>query len=71
MKLSVIVPVFNEKRTIEEVLRRIKNVEIKKVRKPKKFNFLVKGHVELGEKLGMLDFDSSAKVAGKGFYYLR
>ncbi|MBA7622535.1 Undecaprenyl-phosphate mannosyltransferase [subsurface metagenome] len=30
MKLSVIVPVFNEKRTIEEVLRRIKNVEIKK-----------------------------------------
>ena len=30
MKISVIMPVFNEKGTIEEVLRRIKNVEIKK-----------------------------------------
>lgn len=30
MKISVIVPVFNEKETIEEVLRRIKNVKLKK-----------------------------------------
>ncbi len=30
MKISVIVPVFNEKGTIEEVLRRIKNVKIEK-----------------------------------------
>ncbi len=30
MKISVIVPVFNEKGTIQEVLRRIKNVKIKK-----------------------------------------
>ena len=48
-----------------------KNVEIKKIGKPKKFNFPVKSHVELGEKLGMLDFDVSAKVSGKGFYYLK
>ncbi len=48
-----------------------KNVEIKKIGKPKKFNFSVKSHVELGEKLGMLDFDVSAKVSGKGFYYLK
>ena len=48
-----------------------KNVEIKKIGKPKKFNFPIKGHVELGEKLGMLDFDTSAKVSGKGFYYLK
>ncbi len=48
-----------------------KNVEIKKIGKPKKFNFPAKGHVELGEKLGMLDFDVSAKVSGKGFYYLK
>jgi len=48
-----------------------KNVEIKKIGKPKKFNFPVKGHVELGEKQGMLDFDTSAKVSGKGFYYLK
>jgi len=46
------------------------NVEIKKIGKLKKFNFPVKGHVELGEKLGVLDFDISAKVSGKGFYYL-
>ena len=48
-----------------------KNVEIKKIGKAKKFNFPIKGHVELGEKLGMLDFDTSAKVSGKGFYYLK
>jgi len=30
MEISVIIPVFNEKGTIEEVLRRIKNVKIKK-----------------------------------------
>lgn len=30
MKISVIIPVFNEKETIEEVLRRIKNVKIEK-----------------------------------------
>ena len=48
-----------------------KNIEIKKIGKLKKFNFPVKGHVELGEKLGMLDFEDSAKVSGKGFYYLK
>jgi len=48
-----------------------KNVEIKKVGKPKKFGFSVKSHIGLGEKLGMLDFDTSAKVSGKGFYYLK
>ncbi|MCK5149871.1 serine--tRNA ligase [Candidatus Pacearchaeota archaeon] len=48
-----------------------KNVEIKKVGRLRKFGFPVKGHVELGEKLRMLDFDASAKVSGKGFYYLK
>ena len=47
------------------------NVEIKKIGKPKKFNFKAKNHVELGEKLGILDFTSSARVSGKGFYYLK
>ncbi len=47
------------------------NVEIKKWGKPKKFNFPVKSHVELGESLGILDFDKSAQVAGTGFYYLK
>jgi len=47
------------------------NVEVKKFGKIKKFSFPVKSHVELGEKLGMLDFDTSAKTSGKGFYYLK
>jgi len=47
------------------------NVEIKKIGKPKKFKFPVKNHVELIESLGIVDFDTSAKVSGKGFYYLK
>ncbi len=38
--------------------------------KPKKFNFPVKSHVEIAEKLGMADFNSSARVSGTGFYYI-
>ena len=47
------------------------NVEIKKWGKIPKFDFDVKNHVELGEALGIVDFDKAAKVAGKGFYYLK
>ena len=47
------------------------NVEIKKIGKPNKFTFPVKSHVELGEQLGILDFDTSAETSGKGFYYLK
>ncbi|MEK6926675.1 MAG: serine--tRNA ligase [Nanoarchaeota archaeon] len=31
----------------------------------------VKSHVEIGEELGVLDFDNSASVAGKGFYFMK
>ena len=47
------------------------NVEIKKVGKQGKFNFPVKNHVELTENLGVADFEASARVSGKGFYYLK
>ena len=47
------------------------NVEIKKVGKIPKFDFKIRNHVEIGEKLGILDFINSAKVSGKGFYYLK
>tara|TARA_Y100000310_G_scaffold147939_2_gene147207 strand:+ start:6777 stop:8066 length:1290 start_codon:yes stop_codon:yes gene_type:complete len=47
------------------------NVELKKVGAPKKFSFPVKSHVELGEELGMLDFETSGKTSGNGFYYLK
>jgi len=47
-----------------------KNIEYKKFGKIPKFDFPVKGHVEILENLGLADFDSSARVAGTGFYYL-
>ncbi|MBN2300085.1 MAG: serine--tRNA ligase [Acholeplasmataceae bacterium] len=43
------------------------NVEIKKVGTPKKFDFEVKDHVELGENLGILDFERAAKIIGARF----
>jgi len=47
------------------------NKVIKKWGKIPKFNFPVKNHVELLENLNVVDFDISAKVSGKGFYYLK
>jgi len=47
------------------------NKEIKRVGKIPKFDFPVKNHVELSEKLDLTDFDASAKVSGNGFYYLK
>ena len=38
---------------------------------PKKFPFKPKDHVQLGEELDVLDFDSGAKVAGQKFYYIK
>ncbi|MBN2457767.1 serine--tRNA ligase [Candidatus Woesearchaeota archaeon] len=46
------------------------NVEVEKIGKPKAFDFKIKSHVEIAEKLGMADFDTSAETSGKGFYYL-
>ncbi len=46
------------------------NVEIRKWGKIKKFGFKPKDHVELGKQLGILDFETGAKVAGSKFYYL-
>lgn len=46
------------------------NVEVKKWGEPTKFDFTPKDHLELGTKLGILDFESGAKVSGSQFYYL-
>jgi len=46
------------------------NVEMRKVGTPTQFDFEVKDHVELGEKLG-LDFDSAAKISGARFSVLK
>ena len=47
------------------------NVVEKEYGKPRKFSFPIKSHAELAEGLGLADFDSSARVAGTGFYYLQ
>lgn len=47
------------------------NVEIKRWGEPPEFGFEARDHVELGEALGILDFESGARVAGTKFYFLR
>ena len=47
------------------------SLAIKFVGEPKKFSFKAKDHVELGEALDILDFESGAKVAGQKFYYIK
>ena len=46
------------------------NVEIRKWGQPTKFNFEPKDHLELGKSLGILDFETGAKVTGSQFYFL-
>lgn len=45
------------------------NKEVKKWGEPKKFAFSPKDHLELGKSLGILDFESGAKVTGSQFYF--
>jgi len=47
------------------------NEEKEVIGKPTEKKFKVKNHAELGEELGLLDFDSSAKISGNGFYVLK
>jgi len=45
------------------------NVVIKKVGKPRVFDFPIKDHVELAQNLDILDFERAAKVTGTRFVY--
>ncbi|MBI2195850.1 MAG: serine--tRNA ligase [Candidatus Levybacteria bacterium] len=47
------------------------NKVIKKVGKPKKFDFLVKDHLEIGERLDIIDTTRASKVSGTRFAYLK
>src|SRR5919206_2015463 len=47
------------------------NVEIRRVGEIPDFDFEPKDHVEIGEVLGIIDFEAGAKVAGSKFYFLR
>lgn len=43
------------------------NIEIEKFGQPKNFSFTPKSHDEIGEKLGMLDFEQSSLMSGARF----
>ena len=43
------------------------NLEVKKWGDPRSFDFEPKDHVDLGEGLGLLDFDAAAKISGARF----
>jgi seryl-tRNA synthetase len=47
------------------------NVELRRVGEIPTFDFEPKDHVELGEALGIIDFEAGTKVAGSKFYFLR
>ena len=47
------------------------NVEIRRWGEIPTFAFEPRDHVELGEALGIIDFDAGTKVAGSKFYFLR
>jgi len=47
------------------------NIELRKVGEPKQLDFPAKDHTELGEALGLLDFEAAAKISGARFAFLK
>mgnify|MGYP002713001796 CR=1 FL=1 len=47
------------------------NVEIRRVGEPRKCDFEPKQHFELGEQLGLMDFETAAKISGARFVVLK
>ena len=47
------------------------NTEIKRFLGPTEFSFKTKDHVELGQDLDLIDFDTATRVSGSKFYYLK
>jgi len=47
------------------------NVEVSRWGTPRRFDFPVKDHTDVGEALGMLDFPTAAKLSGARFSFLR
>ena len=46
------------------------NVEVRRWGTPKTFSFEPQSHYEIGEKLGIIDFERGAKISGSRFYVL-
>ena len=47
------------------------NVETRRWREPTHFNYSALDHIDLGLKLGLIDIERAAKIAGARFYFLR
>jgi len=47
------------------------NREVRKIGEPKRFSFAVKDHVQLGEDLGLMDFEAAARISGARFVVLK
>ena len=47
------------------------NKEVRKVGAPRKFAFKPKPHFEIGEALGLMDFETAAKISGARFVVLK
>ncbi|MBL8905105.1 MAG: serine--tRNA ligase, partial [Rhizobiales bacterium] len=47
------------------------NVEIRRHGEPRKFSFAPKQHFEIGEALGLMDFETAAKLSGARFVVLK
>jgi len=46
------------------------NIEVRRIGEPRKFSFKPKQHFELGEALGLMDFERAAKLSGARFVVL-
>jgi seryl-tRNA synthetase len=47
------------------------NKEVRRHGEPRKFNYQPKDHADIGEKLGMMDFEAAARMSGARFVVLR
>ena len=56
---------------VPEGLDETANVEISRWGEPRNFDFEIKDHVDIGEQLGGIDFDSAAKITGSRFVVMR
>ncbi|MBI4120091.1 MAG: serine--tRNA ligase [Parcubacteria group bacterium] len=76
-ELKIVEAQFNESfglipnPAFDEVPEGIQPKELRVVGEKPKFDFEPKDHLELGERLDILDFAAGAKVAGSQFYYLK
>lgn len=47
------------------------NIEIRKYGEPTVFDFIPEDHVQIGQRLDLLDFESGTKVTGPKFYFIK